>query len=481
MNRSHLRFGAIVVVGLALAACAPKQRFQPLSLPLDAPPPAPAARSLTFPDEVTRRLPNGMEVVVLPMPATGTVTLRVVLPGGESAEPADRAGLAALTAEALKLGTPSADAATLAAHIDRLGSSISFGCDADQCVGKAEALTRNLDETLGLLGELLLTPTFPEEALQVLKGEWGAWLAYQETRSSFVAMRVAHRLLYGDHPYARFAATMESLTATTRDDVLAFHRRAMGPTRALLVAAGDLDPADFLARAEAIFGGWQVAADGGAGTVVTPPPKATVEPVIYLVDRPGAVQATIIAAHRALPRTHGGYLAARVADEVLGGGAARRLFLDLREKRGLTYGAGSFLDARRHGGHVAATAEVRTEKVGAAMQALLDQLARLRDEPVPEAELTEATRYLAGSLAIRMDHPGQVTGLVARQRLLGLPADEWTSWPRRVRSIDAASVQGAARNLWRESDGLLLLVVGAAEELKPQLEAIRPVRLITPE
>ena len=468
---------SLLIVGCGGARPAPTAvDLDPAAYPLDGPPPEPAPRPIAFPAEVARQLSCGLTVVVLPMPATGTVTLRVLLPGGESAEPPERAGLAGLTADALKLGTPTMDAATIARRIEELGTDLSVACGADHCQAKVETLTRNLDATLAILSRMLVAPTFPEHDLEVLEGEWATWLAFQESRTSFVAVRAAHRLLYGDHPYARYAPTPESLDAISRADVVGFHRRAMGPRGAVLVAAGDLDAARFLEAAEAAFRDWRSLDDPLPAVEPVRPPA--LEPVIHLVDRPGAVQATLLVAHGAMARTDPGYLAGRVADEVLGGGAARRLFLDLREERGLTYGAGSFLEARRLGGHAAATADVRNEKVGEALRALLAHLARLRDEPVPVAELDESTRYLAGSLAISLDHPGQVTGLVARQRLLGLPADEWTSYPARVRAIDAAAVRDAARKIWPEDAGLLILVVGAADVLSSQLEAIRPVKVI---
>lgn len=467
---SVLALLAALAVG---AGCAGRQKGPDVaSLPLDAPPPPPAPRALQFPGASERTLPNGLSVVVLPLPGSATVSVRLGLAGGGAA--AERTGIAELTVEAMKLGVPGVDAAAFAERVESLGSSLSFDCESDFCTGQAESLSRNLEPTLALFADAVIRPTFPADEVRRLEGEWLAYLAYLESQPAHVGAVLVHRLLYGDHPYGRYSPTAADIRAITRDDVVDFHRRNVTPRGAILVAAGDVDPDVFLELAAKAFAAWD-APLSEAAPLATPAPvergPVGSTSVVHLVDRPGAVQATVLVSHRALPRASADYLAARVADEVLGGGAARRLFLDLRERRGLTYGAGSSIDARRVGGHAVASADVRNEKVGEALRALLDQLAQLRTEPVPEPELRDATRYLAGALALRLDNPGTVAGLVLRQRLFDLPQDEWSSWPRRVQAIQPAAVLEAAKSLWSE-DGVLIVVVGDADALTPQLEPL---------
>lgn len=475
-----LAAAALAAAALAMAACAPPQGPAGptvADLPLDAPPPAAEPRALSFPKAMEEALPNGLSVVVLPLPGSATVSLRLGIPGGGLTEPPGRTGLSQITAEALKLGVPGKDAATLAEQVERLGSSISFECDADFCTASVEALTRSLDPTVALLADMLIRPTFPADEVRRLKGEWLAYLAYLESQPSHVGAVTTHRLLYGAHPYGRYAPTAAELQSLERDDLVAWHRANVTPRGAVLVIAGDVDPTAAKTLVRAAFAAWDAPLPAPPEPAVPEPPPA--EATIHLVDRPGAVQATLLVAHRALPRKDPGYLAARVADEVLGGGAARRLFLDLREARGLTYGAGSALDARLLTGHTVASADVRNEKVAEALQALLDHLARIRTTEVPAPELDDATRYLAGALALRLDNPANVAGLVLRQRLLDLPEDEWTTWPRRVREVAPPAVLDAAKALWSES-GLVIVVVGDAATLKPQLEAVGTVVVEAP-
>jgi zinc protease len=463
---------------LAAAACAPARGPDGpdlaaiAALPLDALPPPAAPGPLAFPAAVEDRLPNGLTVVVLPLPGSATVSLRLGVRGGATLEPAGRTGLAQLTAEALELGVPGLDAAELAERVEALGSSVSFDCDVDFCTARVEALTRNLAPTVGLLADMVIRPVFPADEVRRLKGEWLAYLGYLESQPGHAGAVVAHRLLYGEHPYGRYAPTAAELQAIERDDLVAHHRAGFAPRGAVLVVAGDVDAAEAQTLVAGAFGAW----DAPLGPPEEPPQPAApaAEPVIHLVDRPGAVQATVLVGHRGPARTDPGYLPARVADEVLGGGAARRLFLDLREARGLTYGASSQLAARRLTGHTVAAADVRNEKAGEALQALLDHLAQIRSEAVPAAELEDAARYLGGSLALRLDSPASVAALVLHQRLLGLPADEWTTWPQRVRAVTPQQVLDAAKTLWSEQ-GLVIVVVGDAAALRPQLEAVGKV------
>lgn len=475
------RFTLTVLVLLLAAACGSsmEQRRKvrvatggdPLLLPLDQmPPPGPPSLP-AFPTVVTETLDNGLEVVVLPMASSATVSVRVIFPGGESTETPAEYGACTLLAEALRMGTLAHDERELAERIDWLGSSINMGCGADAFQAEAEMVAERTRDTVELLAEMLRVPSFPAAELARGKEQMQTWLAYADSQSEFMAMRRIHHLLYGQDPYGRYAPTADQIRAVDRDAIVAFHARALRPRGAVVVAAGATTPEAFFDIARLYFGPWK---DAGAPPRAAPLPTSARpedgdgETIVRLVDRGGAVQATVAVARRAIPRSHADYVALRVTDEILGGGPSRRLFQDLRERRGLTYGAGSDVDARARGGHVVATAEVGNAKVGEALDALQSEVRRIREEPVPRTELDEATRYLAGALAIRLDDPRQVASLVARQRLLNLPADEWRSWAGRVRAVSVSDVTTMAQRYLPTSHDTIV-VVGDAEALHEQL------------
>ena len=474
----YISTGSAALAALfALAACGGAQTAPTgpdiSALPLDRPPPEATPWLPPFPPGVEEQLPNGLTVVVHAMPGTGTASVALGMPGGMSAEPADKIGVSDVAVDALALGVPGKDAKSLAEEVERLGSTIEFECGADECDGSAEGLSRNLGPTLALMADMVIRPTFPEDEVRRLKAEMVTGLSYTDTLPRVAGTRLVRRLLYGDHAYSRCWPTAAGVQALTRDDVVTFHRRYITPRGAVLAIAGDVVPEEALALARAAFASWE--APLPPGEPVQAPEPLGADPAIHVVDRPGSPQSVVFVAHRALPRPSPEFLDWRAANEVLGGGAARRLFLDLREKRGLTYGAYSSLETQRLGGYQVAGADVRNEKAGEAIQAILEHIARIRTEPIPEAELREATRSIAGAFALDFDNPSVVAGYVLRQRLLDLPEDEWTTYSTRLQAVTQEAALAAAQAAWSD-EGIRIVVVGDAAALRPVLEPLgRPI------
>ena len=179
------------------------------------------------------------------------------------------------------------------------------------------------------------------------------------------------RVMFGPHPYSITAPTPESIDATTRENLIEFHRSRFIPNNAVLVIAGDVEHDQLLKRIEDLFGEWKAGAV--AGDDFPAPPIRTARSA-YIIDRPGSAQANIVIANTGIMRTSPDYFPMLVMHTVLGANASSRLFMNLREDKGYTYGAYSSLDARRTAGTFRATAEVRTPVTGDSLKEFFYEL-----------------------------------------------------------------------------------------------------------
>jgi predicted Zn-dependent peptidase len=199
------------------------------------------------------------------------------------------------------------------------------------------------------------------------------------------------------------------------------------------------------------------------------PTKAASGRRIYVVDRPGSVQTTIFLGNIAVARTDPDYVPLVVMDKIVGGGASARLFLNLREEHGYTYGAYSMLVARKFAGPWIAEASMRTDATGGAMTEFMNEINRIRDKAVPESELEESKRAIVAGFALSLEDPGQLLDYAITQKIYGLPADYWDTYPAKIMNVTAEQVQRAAKQ-YVVPDGLQIVAVGDASKIKPALE-----------
>jgi predicted Zn-dependent peptidase len=209
------------------------------------------------------------------------------------------------------------------------------------------------------------------------------------------------------------------------------------------------------------------------------PPKPT-DRTILVVDRPGSVQSVIYMGNLAIRRAEREWIPLVVANQVLGGSAASRLFMDLREKRSLTYGAYSAVAERVDTGPFVAYSSVRTEVTTEAVGALFEHLERINQEPAGAEELKNAKRYLSDSFPLKVDTPGKLADLVVQLRTFGLPSDYWDNYRQWIRKTSASEAYYVARNYIRPKDALVV-IVGQAADFAPSLGQFGPVTVVSPD
>jgi zinc protease len=428
-----------------------------------------------LPKPVELKLEDGLTVLVLENHRLPTVTVRLLIQGaGSLHDPAELPGLANLTAAMLKEGTTTRSSKQIAEDTERLGATIGvtapFG--GDTATLTASGLSDNIGDWMHLAADILLHPTFPETELAKLKQRLKVQLQQQRSSSMFLVQERFNRAVYGNHPAAVTSTTLESLDKITPELLAKWYKEHYVPQNAILAIAGDVRAADMAQ----MFNGmpsW----DATDTKVMTPPPtKAASGRKIYVVDRPGSVQTDIFLGNIAVTRVDPDYVPLAVMDRIVGGGASSRLFLNLREEHGYTYGAYSMLVARKYAGPWIAEASMRTDATGGAMTEFMNEVNRIRDKAVPESELEESKRAIVAGFALSLEDPSQLLDYAITQKIYGLPADYWDTYPAKIMNVTAEQVQRVA-NKYVVPDALQIVAVGDASKIKPVLEKYGPVEV----
>jgi zinc protease len=392
------------------------------------------------------------------------VSYRLAVASGDRDDPADHAGIASAVAAMLSEGTRDYTSLQLAEKIERLGASISASASDDFTIVAASTLSLYSSEILALLAEVALRPVFPENELDLYRRNTLENLKYQRSQPNFLAGEQASRLVYGDHPYSRVSPRPDDVERLTREILSESHATRFLPNDATLIVVGDVDRDEVLAEIKHNFAGWQEGAR--AGSDVPAPPSRTGR-TLTIVDRPGSAQANIVLTNLAVPRVHEDYFPLIVMNQVLGAGASSRVFMNLREDKGYTYGAYTRLETKVLAGDIEATAEVRTAVTGDSLREFFYELNRIRDEETSEQELADAKNFLTGVFPIRAETQEGLTNLILNQQLYGLPDDYLQTYRANVNAVTVADVQRVAR-LHVRPDEMAIVIVGDAESILPQ-------------
>jgi zinc protease len=469
-----LRRATAVTALFGAAACGPT--VEPAAAPSPArlaPPPPLTAVSIDFPEFREVTLPNGLPVLVIERRGQPLVSLSMYVRSGTATDPAERAGLAAMTAEVLTKGTTSRSALELAETIEGVGGTLNASAGGDWSSVSSSVLTEHLPLAFELLADVVQRPTFPEDEFQVTRRRTLSGLQAELGQPGSLAQRRFLRAIYGDdHPYGTLPVP-GTVEAISRDDLVRFHRDHFTAGNAMLVVAGDLDLATAERLARQHFGEWRA----GTRTAATfPQPPAIDATRIHLVHRPGSVQSNIRIGHLAIRPDNPDYFPLVVLNSIVGGGTDARLFQILREEKGWTYGAYSQLTRSLDIGAYVASAEVRTEVTDSALVEMIRQFERIRDERVPDEEFEANKSFLAGSFPLRIETAGQVAGQVAQTRLLGLPMAYVTEYRERIMAVTQDDVQRVAREYVRP-DRAAIVIVGDATRVMPMIEGVAPISL----
>jgi zinc protease len=429
-------------------------------------------RPIAIPAPRETVLSNGLTLVVVEDSRLPLVSYRLAFPVGGAFDPPALPGLTDLLAGLLPEGTESRTSKEIADEVARMGASLSAGANSDYTIVAASALAQFNDPILGLLAEVALEPSFPEHEVELAKQNTKESLRQQRAQPSFLASEMVSRVMFGDHPYSVVAPTPESIDRSSRDEFVKFHRSKLVPNNAVCIIVGDIRYDNILKRIESLFSTWKRGEELVANFPA--PPKRT-KRIAYLVDRHGSAQSNIVIANSGINRTSPDYFPIMLMHTILGGTASSRLFMNLREEKGYTYGAYSNLDARRSAGTFRATAEVRTQVTGDSLKEFFYELDRIGREQVSQKEISDAKSYLTGVFPIRLETQEGLTDQLVQIKMLNLPDDYLHNYRERVQAVTIEQIQRVAEK-YVKPDEAALIVVGdgssVLEQIKPYCEDI---------
>lgn len=451
---SRIVLGA--VAALAVAAPAAAQAPDRTRPPEPGPPPA-----LTLPAIQRVTLSNGLTLIHLPKRAVPLVQLTVLVRAGSVHEPAQRAGLASMTAAMLDEGAGTRTALALADAVEFLGASLSTGSDAHATRVSLNVPVAQLDPALELLADVVLRPTFDAEELERQRRQRLTAMAQWRDEPRAIASVAYLGALWGpEHPYGRMGLGMPAaVQAFTVQDLRGFHRAHYTPGNAAVIVVGDVGFEEIRAKLEAVFGRWN---GESAPAPRVAAGRAAARRAVLLVDKPAAAQSEIRIGQIAVDRSTADYFPLLVMNTILGGSFSSRLNQKLREEKQYTYGARSGFDFGVYGGSFTASAAVQTAVTDSALVEFFRELRGIL-ETAPDDEVARARNYAALRFPGRFQAVAQTAAELEDLYLFDLPTEYFNSYVQHMLAVTPADVRRVAR---RHLDPQRMTVVVVGDRTK---------------
>jgi zinc protease len=419
----------------------------------------------------SKKLENGLKVLVVPNREVPFVSIQLGLLSGAWTE--SKPGTAAMTMQMLVKGTSKHSEGELADELETYAISLSGTGEIDTSTVNIGCLTEHTERAMGLLGEVVLMPSFPEEEFKKLRKQVLTSLAVSSAEPEYVADREFRRKLYGEHPYSRTATgEVEDVNALAIEDLKEWWSKFARPDTAVLIFSGDIEAKEAFELARKTFGNWE--ASGKQPDIKMSLPEGATETHIYLVDRPGSTQSQIRAGQRGITRHDDRYFVSRIVSNYFGWAYNSRLNESIRVAKGLTYGVWGGYTAKRFAGEFEVGTFSKTESTAEAVRAVLEEIERLKTKGPSDNELENSRSYILGSFVGGRETPQQIAGDLWLIESQGLGED----YLERLLGGIAKAKRTDCERLVRETiepSKLVIVVVGEAGKLKEELEQIAPV------
>ena len=442
-------------------------------------PAADASTPVRFPPVVRDTLDNGLTVRLIPQATVPVVTVAVVLQRGTADDPADRHGLASLTADLLDEGAGARTAIEVAEAFGHLGTELDVDVGPDATSLAVTTLVRHLDEVLDLLADIVMRPRLEPDDFQRVCELRTNRLRQLSRLPGAAADRAMAAAVFGSHPYGHGSlGTTAALAASSVDDARGFWSAMYRPTECAVIAAGAIDANAVQRSVERAFGSWA----GGAARPFPSSPAVSADPRILFVDRPGAPQCEVRVGHIGPPRRVDDYHALVTVNALLGGQFTSRINRRLREEKGVTYGARSAFDFRRAAGLFSCETSVQTDRAAEAVGDILAELEDVRrDSAIALDELERAKASLTRGYVRSFETPSQLARAAALLVTYGLDEATFDRFVPCVEAVTSADVHAVARTYIRPSD-VTVVIVGDAAGTGPDLDGLgRTVDMVSPE
>ncbi|HEX4703458.1 MAG TPA: pitrilysin family protein [Pseudonocardiaceae bacterium] len=433
-------------------------------------PPLGEHRVSATPQTLDTVLDNGLRLLVVRKPAVPMVELRLRIPfgGTEKTHPAR----AELLAETVLTGTARRSRVQVDTDLAMVGGELGTGVDPERFSMGGSALASGLGRLLDVLADVLTAPAYADDEVARERDRLVERITMSEAQPGMIARKALQRRRYGDHPFAHEMPEAADVADVTPEQVRELHRKSVVPRGSVLVLVGDVDPDGVRQLVNHALAGWR---SDTPATEMAPLPEV-VGGNLLLVHRPGAVQSQLRLSARAVSRTDPRYAAQQMANLAFGGYFSSRLVENIREDKGYTYHARSYLEFTPSGASLLVDADTASGVTAAALWETRYELGRLGLVPPTDAEVESVRQYAIGSLLISTSSQSGLASQLVTLAGLGLDADWLRGHPDRLAAVTVDDVAEVALEFFAPT-AFTGVVVGDAEALSTQLAAIGGVEL----
>jgi predicted Zn-dependent peptidase len=431
-----------------------------------SPPPAGVPKDFSLPDKIQFRLDNGMAVTMVPFGAVPKVSMALRVRTGNLNEGEDT-WLADIAGRMMTEGAGDLDSAGLARRAAELGGSIGVSTGPESTTVSMGSIVEKETEALALLADVARRPWFPDSELERIRQDFLRNLSIAKVRPQAQASVAFNARIYGDHPFSVVFPEAEQLMGYTIEDVRRYYEGNFGARRSHLFVSGRFDAEAMRSAVKAQFGDWQAGPE-----VYIDVPDPIREGSLTVIDRPGAPQSTIVVGIPVIGVDDPDYTQLLMANSVLGGaGFLSRLFQNLREDKGWTYGPSTGTSNNYRSAVWQFSADVATEATGPSLREFFAELERLKREPPSEEELQRIRGYRGGIFVLQNASRTGVIGTLAFMDFHDLPDTYLTEYLARLAATTPEKVSAISRAQW-PIEGMTMVVVGDRSVIDEQLAEV---------
>jgi zinc protease len=430
--------------------------------------------SLDLPETRKATLSNGLKVVLAERHEIPIVDFGLLIDAGYAADQFAAPGTASLTMDMVDEGTKTRSSLEISEALDQLGSNLQAGAHLDTCTVSLSSLKENLDASLDIFADVILNPTFPQADFARLQRQRLARIGQEKAQPVGIALRLLPELIFGSkHAYGNpltGSGTEASVQAMKREDLVKFHATWFQPGNATLVVAGDTTLDAILPQLEAKLGAWKNTAKPPQKNLTQVPMPA--KRVVYVVDKPDAMQSMIIAGTPAPPTNNPDEIAIETMNTILGGSFTSRINMNLREDKHWAYGARSILYDAKGQRLFFTYAPVQSDKTKESMVEIDKELRGiLGDRPPTPEELDKARKNMTLQLPGRFETKRALESAMEDIVVYGLPEDYYETYAGKVNSMDLEKITAAAKQIVHP-DQMVWIVVGDQAKIQKGIDEL---------
>jgi zinc protease len=408
-------------------------------------------------------LDNGMILLLSEKHDIPMVTMSMAIKAGSLVEPADKPGLASLTASLLTQGTAKRTASQISREIDFIGGSLSVSGGSDFASAGLRVLTKDLRTGLDLLSDVLLNPVFDQKEIDRKVKESLAEIQRQKEEPGIIAGEAFAKIIFGDHPYGKTNDKVAAyLPKLVRQDMVDFHSTWYSPNNTIIAVVGDVNEKEIRQLLDEYFKSWKKKEQQPQPFAQPPVMEKT---VVQKLDK-DITQANIEMGHIGISRENPDYYAVMIMNYILGGGGfSARLMDNIRDNKGLAYDVHSGFSARKEPGAFSVSIQTKNESANEVIGETFKEIRRIQKELVSEKELADAKAYITGSFPLKMDTYAKIASMLTSVEIYGLGLDFPQKYPGLINSVTREDIQRVAKK-YLHPDAMAIVVVADQKKAK---------------